>query len=658
MDNLKKNIILSPFNLLYKVNPKLNLKILFFLKHRKRLNLDNPVTYSEKLQWIKLYDKNPLMPICSDKYTVRKFVADQGCAEILNELYWEGEDPKKIPFRELPEKFVIKVTHGSTFNIICTDKSKLNTNHTIKQCNKWLKAKFLPCYGEWFYGVKKPRVIVEKYIESDDGKQLKDFKVFCFNGEPEYIRVDTGRFSELKQDFYDCEWNHLPDKKMAFPGLGDVSKKPVCLEEMLEYSRLLSGPFLHARVDFYISDEKIYFGEITFTTAAGFNRFRSHEFNVEMGEKLDLFQKENRIKVLNVVTGGIFREGITTTQLAMVRKMELTDLKMDFVAVSESVSDVIQEIRNTGCNVIHLPSRKRKVVSYAVQFYKLLKKEQYDIVHVHGSSGLMAVELYLAKRAGVKVRIAHSRNTRCKHERLDRLVRPFFNKLYTDAFACGTDAGKYLFGKRDFTVIHNGKDISLYRFNKEAREKVRTKYGLEEKLAIGFVGTLNQQKNVFFLIDALKEIVKEREDAVLFIVGAGKLGDELEDKVKHHMLSDHVVFTGRVKNTSEILQGMDVMLLPSLYEGLPNVVIEWQIAGLYSLISDQVTKECKLTELVEFLPINQGAKLWKERVLALDLSYDREKASFDACKIMKEAGYNIDENAKFVKGLYLKMVKS
>src|SRR5699024_2222235 len=126
MNNITKNLILSPFNLLYKISPEIDLKVLFYLKQHYRLNLKNPKTYNEKLQWIKLYDKNPLMPKCCDKYTVREFVKNQGCGEILNDLIWEGFSPEDIPFDQLPPKYVIKVTHGSTFNIIQNGTMKIS----------------------------------------------------------------------------------------------------------------------------------------------------------------------------------------------------------------------------------------------------------------------------------------------------------------------------------------------------------------------------------------------------------------------------------------------------------------------------------------------------------------------------------------------------
>lgn len=288
MNNLLKNVILLPFNLLYKVSPEWDLKILFFLKQHYALDLKNPKTYNEKLQWIKLYDKNPLMTKCCDKYAVREYVKQQGCEDILNHLIWQGFDPGEIPFSKLPKKYVIKVTHGSTFNIIQNGELQITQNEIISRCRKWLKAKFLPCYGEWFYGVERPRVIVEDFIESADDTQLRDYKVFCFNGHPKMIRVDTDRFTNHKMDFFDCNWNRINNAGMGYEISGRAIEKPICINRVLDYAAKLSAPFKHARVDFYIVKDKIYFGEITFTNGAGFDRFSSYDFDIMVGNWLNL----------------------------------------------------------------------------------------------------------------------------------------------------------------------------------------------------------------------------------------------------------------------------------------------------------------------------------------------------------------------------------
>lgn len=286
MNTLQKNIILFPFNVLYKINPKLELKLMFKIKQKYSLNLKKPKTYNEKLQWIKLYDKNELMPLCCDKYEVRNFVESEGCSEILNELYWSGFDPKEIPYDKLPNQFVIKVTHGSTFNIIIKNKNEIDKADIEKKLTKWLKAKFISCYGEWFYGKVKPRIVVEKYLEDKSG-ELLDYKVFCFNGKAKLIDVHSGRFGAHKRNIYDLNWNFLDDVYFKYPH-DKVIERPQKLPEIIKYAEKLSQKFNHARVDFFIVNDKVYFGEITFTNGAGFDHIEPYSFDLQMGKWLNL----------------------------------------------------------------------------------------------------------------------------------------------------------------------------------------------------------------------------------------------------------------------------------------------------------------------------------------------------------------------------------
>lgn len=286
MNNIYKNILLFPLNVLYKISPATELKILFFLKHGYKLNLKDPKTYSEKLQWVKLYEDKSLMSICADKYLVRDYVKKKGLENILNTLLWSGTDPNKIPFEELPEKFVIKISNGSTLNIICKDKSKLNTNKTIKTLNKWLKFKYLECYGETFYNTYKPRILIEKYLENENG-ELYDYKLYCFNGKVYYVRVDIDRFTQHKTNLYDLNFNKI-DCTLGHPNFNKVFTKPKKYEKMLQYAEILSKDFKHVRVDFFNVDGEIYFGEMTFTSGAGFDKILPYSFDLHMGELFNL----------------------------------------------------------------------------------------------------------------------------------------------------------------------------------------------------------------------------------------------------------------------------------------------------------------------------------------------------------------------------------
>lgn len=293
MNAISKGLLLTPFNLLYKISAELELKLIFHLKTGRKLDLKNPKGFNEKLNWLKLYDSkgsNDLKPYLSDKYAARAYVEKVlGSDEILNELYWEGENPEDIPFDDLPDQFVIKVTHGSTFNIICKDKSQINREKTIKLLKVWLKAKFLPCYGEWWYGIVPPRVIIEKYLENTERQELLDYKVYCFNGKPMLIDVHSGRYKkEHKKNIYDTDWNYL-DVKFKRNHFEQV-EKPTVLDQLLFYAEKLSQDFAHVRVDFFIVNNQIYFGEFTFANGAGFSEIIPYSYELTMGEWLQLPQ--------------------------------------------------------------------------------------------------------------------------------------------------------------------------------------------------------------------------------------------------------------------------------------------------------------------------------------------------------------------------------
>ena len=298
MNTMVKNAVLAPFNALYAASPELCLKALFRIKQGYPLDLDNPKTFSEKIQWIKLNDRNPLMPRCADKYEVRSYVKERGCGEYLNDLLWHGSDPAQIPFDELPERYVVKVTHGSTFNVIANGNKPVDRDEVVSKCRKWLKAKFLPCYGEWFYGRSggvEPSVIVEKYLESDSDNGLDDYKVFVMNGKAVLTLVCTGRTSSAHyEDYYDMDWNLIEGCDMGEERSGKAIPKPTCFNEMVAAAENLAAPFNHARVDFYITGgtPKLVFGEITFTSGSGFDRFHPRAFDEWLGSKLVL-RKQN-----------------------------------------------------------------------------------------------------------------------------------------------------------------------------------------------------------------------------------------------------------------------------------------------------------------------------------------------------------------------------
>ena len=295
MNYLLKNTLLFPLNVLYGFGPKTVLRFLFIVKQGYKLNLNNPETYNEKLQWMKLNYNDLRLPKLVDKFTVREYVGER-CPEILNQLLWHGFYPKEIPWDTLPDKFVIKVTHGSGLNIICQDKKSLDKKKIEKKLEKWLKTKYIKCYGEWFYGVEKPRIIIEHFLDDGSGTTPIDYKILCFNGEPAFFITDTNRFQSHKRNIYDKSWTFLQGVTLDFPNDHEMDKpKEVVYNGLLNYARILSKGFPHARVDFYVIQNTIYFGEITFTYNAGFGRFNPRQFDYELG-KIFILPENNMVK--------------------------------------------------------------------------------------------------------------------------------------------------------------------------------------------------------------------------------------------------------------------------------------------------------------------------------------------------------------------------
>lgn len=364
------------------------------------------------------------------------------------------------------------------------------------------------------------------------------------------------------------------------------------------------------------------------------------------------------MRILQIPTGGLFLDGICSCIIDYMTAMDKSDMDVRVLATNRPEENMIEKIENSGCKVVLIPYRKKNVVKYFLTLYRYIIKERIDIVHVHGSSAIMSIELIAAKLAGCRVRIAHSHNTTCKNQKADKILRPFFNRSYTTAFACGQDAGRWMFGNRDFTIIPNGRNLKKYEYSVEKRSEYRNRLGIaSDALVIGHVGRFNRQKNHEYLVRIFSEVYKKERNSYLVLVGTGEKVDEIRKLVSELKLEKNVIFTGVIENISDYLSAFDVMLLPSLYEGLPLVVIEWQIAGLPCIVSDSVTKECKITSLVEFKSIEKEPEVWANDVrnLALQERKDKKNIIFNEIKI---AGYDIESGAEKLRQMYIALAEN
>ncbi len=286
------NIVTQIF---YKLKQLIPDKVYLNLQYKhhlgKKLNLGNPQTFNEKLQWLKLYDRNPEYTMYVDKYAVREHIKNSIGEEYLIPLIGVYNSVEEIDWDELPDKFVLKCTHGSQCNIICSDKSRLNIEESKAKLKKWMNRNWFWYGREWPYKNVKPRIICEKYMVDESGTELKDYKVFCFNGTPRLIQVDFNRFTEHRRNLYDTNWNQI-DGFFHFPSDRSVEiAKPKQLNTMLKLAENLAVQTVFSRIDFYLIYEKIYFGEITLYPESGFGKFSPSELDSRLGSWITLPEK-------------------------------------------------------------------------------------------------------------------------------------------------------------------------------------------------------------------------------------------------------------------------------------------------------------------------------------------------------------------------------
>lgn len=251
----------------------------YYLHYQEFLNLKHPKTYNEIVSWEMAYERDSRKTRLTDKYEVRTWVKDKIGDKYLNKLYGCWDSAYDIDFDALPDKFVLKTTHGCEQNILVRDKSMLDREQVILQMEAWMKTNHFDERLEWHYKDIRPRIICEEYIENADN-ELNDYKVFCFHGKPKYILYCGERFTGgLKLAFYDTNWKKQ-NFVYSYPMLDKVIEKPKNLDEVLLLSEILSAEFKHVRVDWYIlSDGTIRFGEMTFTSAGAHADWRPKEAN-------------------------------------------------------------------------------------------------------------------------------------------------------------------------------------------------------------------------------------------------------------------------------------------------------------------------------------------------------------------------------------------
>ena len=275
------------------MNDKHYLKIKYRLMMGKKLNLINPKTYTEKLQWLKLYDRKKIYTTMVDKFEAKKYVSSIIGEEYIIPTLGIYNKFEEIDFNKLPNQFVMKCTHDSGGLVICKDKKTLDIKKAGKKIKKCLKRNYYYGGREWPYKNVKPRIIIEKYMVDESGTELKDYKFFCFNGRVKFFKIDFDRFYKHRANYYTINKKILPFGEKQYPP--QIDKKinmPNNLTKMIEIAEHLSQTIDFVRIDFYEIDSKIFFGEITFYPSSGFDKIEPEEWDKKIGDMLEISKGE------------------------------------------------------------------------------------------------------------------------------------------------------------------------------------------------------------------------------------------------------------------------------------------------------------------------------------------------------------------------------
>ena len=257
------------------------------IKTGKKLDLNNVKTFNEKIQWLKLYYRAPIMKQCVDKDTAREYICAKGLEEILIPQIGVYNSAKEIKLEDLPPQFILKQTNGSGFNYICTNKISFRFQSIKKYLDRSLKWNGYYYGREWAYKDIPNKIVCETLLIDEQGEVPKDYKIFCFEGKPILIGVDIDRFKRHRRNMYDVEWHKL-NMEWGYKQYEMDLPKPKPLGKMIEIAKKLSEDFLFVRVDLYVIGEKIYFGELTFYPSSGYVNFSSDEIDEKLGDLIPL----------------------------------------------------------------------------------------------------------------------------------------------------------------------------------------------------------------------------------------------------------------------------------------------------------------------------------------------------------------------------------
>jgi len=365
------------------------------------------------------------------------------------------------------------------------------------------------------------------------------------------------------------------------------------------------------------------------------------------------------IRILHIV-GTMDVGGLERLIMNVYRNIDRKMLQFDFVVHNDKHNYYEDEIISLG-GYVHRVERKRKnIFKNIIQMYKLFKRNpQYKIIHIHTNSATCLTDLIVAKICNISISIVHSHSTHTGQEKqfLHKVLRFIMCLMTDEKFACSDLAAKWLFGDKAYNnnevkIINNAIDAQNFIYNKEISLKCRKDLGIKQNtFVLGHIGSFSDAKNHSFLIDIFNAVRKEEIDSKLLIVGNGPFEMKIRDKINSLNLNDDVILTGLRSDIPEMLCAMDVFVFPSFFEGFPVTLVEAQASGLKCIISDTITTQVQITDLIECVSLNESAEYWASKVLSCKNGYKRGNTYQEIIK----RGFDIKNEAKELQEFYIKL---
>lgn len=357
---------------------------------------------------------------------------------------------------------------------------------------------------------------------------------------------------------------------------------------------------------------------------------------------------DEKIKIA-YLTKSLHASGITNVIMNYSTHLNKEKFAITIISGTPVLDIYRKQCEEQGIKIIELPDKIKSSKQYYLAMWRSLSKKKYDIVHIHGNSATITIELVMAMLKGIKVRIAHSHNSTCDNKRIHKLLSPIFKVVYTKGFACSELAGHWLFGDKSFTVLPNGFVTCKFIFDEKKRHEIRRELGIENRFVIGTVARFNEQKNHTYLLKMFESVAADREDACLLLVGDGPDLEKIQAQIEKHPYKDRIIYYGITDRVEYIYDAIDVFVLPSKYEGLGIVFLEAQISGVECITSDAVPREVDFGGRVTFLPLDDDTSRWKKAILD---AKEIDRAGFYEKYIDKIETYDIKNNAQYLEMCY------